>query len=290
MKIKKPRFKEIRLRFLSVSVAVTLLLLLILGALSYLHLENIIHLSDNLNRVINSVTLVIGTLFTASLLLRLTIKRVYNLFDEPEERIFYSKIYSWSLYSIGVFVILYHFGVSLGNITIFIGLLTTGLAFAVRDVLLSFFGWIILLRKQPFRIGDYIKIGDDEGKVLHIGTFYVLLDRTHELPDVYTRVPNRLFLEKSISKLGKNILQEQILFQLSQMPGESHGITGILRDGISAIAGNSDHLTVYPDIKNEKLYLVVKYMVSPERRQEVRSDVIGLVLGSCGDIIVLPKI
>ncbi len=289
MQIKKSRFKEIRLRFLSVSVVVTLLLLLILLALSYLHKENIIHLPEDLTRVINSVTLVIGTFFTASLLLRLTIKRVYNFFDEPEERIFYSKIYSWSLYSIGVFVILYNFGVSLGNITIFIGLLTTGLAFAVRDVLLSFFGWIVLLRKQPFRIGDYIRIGEDEGKVLHIGTFYVLLDRTHELPDEYTRVPNRLFLEKSISKLGKDILQEQILFQLSQMPGDRHELTGILREGIAAIAGNSNHLMVYADIKNEKLFLVVKYMVHPERRQEVRSEVIGLVMERCGDIIVLPK-
>ncbi len=289
MHIKKPSFKEIRLRFLSVSVVVTLLALMVLIGLAYLNRTGIIHLPDTANSIIESVTLVIGTFFAASLLLRLTIKRVYNLFDEPEERIFYSKIYSWSLYSIGIFVILYHFGVSLGNITIFIGLLTTGLAFAVRDVLLSFFGWIILLRKQPFRIGDYIKIGDDEGKVLHIGTFYVLLDRTHELPDQYTRVPNRLFLEKSINKLGKESLQEHLHFQLSQLPPNSKEIEESMRNDISALIGVENHILVYFDIRNEKLFLVVKYLVGFENRQEVRSDVIERVFGKCGDIIFLPK-
>jgi len=44
--------------------------------------------------------------------------------------------------------------------------MATGLAFAVRDVLMSFFAWMILLRKKPFRIGDYIRIGEDEGKAI----------------------------------------------------------------------------------------------------------------------------
>ncbi len=289
MHIKKPSFKEIRLRFLSVSVVVTLLALMVLLGLTYLNRTGIIYLPDTANSIIESITLVIGTFFAASLLLRLSIKRVYKLFDEPEERIFYSKIYSWTLYGIGVFVILYHFGVSLGNITIFVGLLATGLAFAIRDVLLSFFGWIILLRKQPFRIGDYIRIGEDEGKVLHIGTFYVLLDRTHELPDQYTRVPNRLFLEKSIDKLGKDTLQEQLYFQLSQIPGNSKEIEQYLINDISDVRGIEGHTLVYIEMRNEKLYLVVKYLVGFERRQEVRSEVIERVFGKYGDVIFLSK-
>ena len=187
--------KERRLKNLSGAVLLTLIVLLLLLGLLYLDKGDLLRLPQTIGRIFRHLLLIVGTLFAITLVLRLTMKRFYRLFDEPEERIFYSKIYSWSLYSIGLLVILHHFGVSLGNITLFLGLIATGLAFAIREVLLSFFAWLILLRKKPFRIGDYIRIGEDEGKVLHIGTFFVLLDKTTQLPEDFTRVPNRLFLD-----------------------------------------------------------------------------------------------
>ncbi|MEE4177572.1 MAG: mechanosensitive ion channel domain-containing protein, partial [Bacteroides sp.] len=174
----KKNKKERRFKYLSGAVMVTLAALLVLFGILYLEKRNLLDLPQSIVRNIRSLMLVIGILFTISLLLRLTIRWFQRLLDEPEERILYSKIYGWTLYSIGLFIILHHFGVSLGNITLFVGLITTGLAFAVREVLLSYFAWLIMLRKKPFRIGDHIRIGEEEGKVLHIGTFYVLLDKT----------------------------------------------------------------------------------------------------------------
>lgn len=287
--MKTPKFKELRLKILSLSVVVTLIALIILQVLLYLHNHRYIVLPGIISETISSITLVITTLFFISLFLRLTLKRVYNFFDEPEERIFYSKIYSWSLYSIGIFVILYHFGVSLGNITIFIGLLATGLAFAVRDVLLSFFGWMILLRKKPFRIGEYIKIGDDEGTVLHIGTFYVLLDKSHEVPDQYIRVPNRLFLEKSISKMGKESLQEKLCFQLTGIPGNWKGQAEELKNDIRGHIKNNHDVRIYIDMMNDKLFLIAEYLVSLTVRQETRPEVIEMVFTRFGKDIFVPK-
>jgi MscS family membrane protein len=287
--VKTSKFKELRLKFLSVSVVVTLISLLILQALLYLHDHRYIYLPGIIRGTISSISLVIATLFFTSLFLRLTLKRVYNFFDEPEEKIFYSKIYSWSLTSIGIFVILYHFGVSLGNITIFIGLLATGLAFAVRDVLLSFFGWMILLRKKPFRIGDYIKIGDDEGVVLHIGTFYVLLDNSHEFPDDYIRVPNRLFMEKSIFKMGKESLQERLYFQLNGIPADWKQQAEELKNEIREFTKNRHNIRIYVEMMNDKLYLIVEYIVNLTLKQETRSEVIETVFTRFGKDIFLPK-
>jgi MscS family membrane protein len=233
--------------------------------------------------------MVIAPLFVTSLVLRLTIKRVFRLFDEPEERIFYSKIYSWTLYSIAIFVILHYFGVSLGNITIFLGLIATGLAFAVRDVLLSFFGWMILLRKNPFRIGDYIRIGEDEGKVIHIGTFYVLLDNTPDLPQDFIRVPNRLFLEKSICNLGKSSFQDHIKIQLSKLPDNSSRLLPEIQKQVRIAAGNTEFVQVYFDVQNEKLLLNVEYLIRFEKRREKRSDVIQKIITMLGDAAFIPK-
>lgn len=285
----KKKIKEHRFKHLSVWVLVTLTALVILLGLLYLDIEGVIAIPPNISRNLSSILLVIGILFAVSLVLRITIKRLFNLFDEPEERIFYSKIYTWVLYGVGIFVILYHFGVSLGNITLVIGLMATGLAFAVRDVLMSFFAWMILLRKKPFRIGDYIRIGEDEGKVLHIGMFYVLLDKTVDLPEDYTRVPNRLFLEKSINNLGKNFFQEQITFQLSGLPKNMKQTEVEIAQEITRLLERKDYLKVYSDIKNEKLCLVIEYLVNFEKKQTLRSEVIALVFSKMNEFIYIPK-
>ncbi len=285
----KRKYKEIRIKFLSISLVVTLVTLIILQLLLFLHRENFIELPTRLIAILGNISLVIAVLFFSSLLLRLTIKRIARFFDEPEEKIFYSKIYSWTIYTIGIFYILGHFGVSPGNITIFVGLLATGLAFAVRDVLLSFFGWIILLRKKPFRIGDYIKIGEDEGTVEHIGTFFVLLDKAHEFPEGYTRVPNRLFLEKSITKLGKNKLHEHIFFLLAGIPENKSEMLSHLKDDIQQLLTDKEFILPYIDMRNEKLYLDVEYQVSFNKKQEIRSNVVDLVFKHFGAFLVLPK-
>lgn len=285
----RKKIKEHRFKHLSVWVMVTLAALVIILGLFYLDIKGVIAVPQTISRNISSILLVIGVLFAVSLVLRITIKRLFNLFEEPEERIFYSKIYTWVLYGAGIFVILYHFGVSLGNITLVIGLLATGLAFAVRDVLMSFFAWMILLRKKPFRIGDYIRIGEDEGKVLHIGMFYVLLDKTVDLPEDYTRVPNRLFLEKSINNLGKNFFQEQITFQLSRLPENMKEREVELSKAITHLLDRKDYVRVFADIRNEKLCLVVEYLVNFEKKQTLRSEVIALVFSKMGDFITVPK-
>ena len=280
--------KERRFRYLSSALVVTLLALVALLILVYLDRKGIVTLPQTIVSNIRSLLLVVGTLFAISLILRLTLKRFHRLFEEPEERIFYSKIYGWSLYTIGFLIFLHHFGVSLGNITLFLGLIATGLAFAVREVLLSFFAWLILLRKKPFRIGDYIRIGEDEGKVLHIGTFYVLLDQTTQIPEDYTRVPNRLFLEKSIINLGKSSFHEEIFFPLKEIPAERESLLADLGERLEGILEKQGNLSLYFDQNKDKLGLMVEYMISFDRRRQVRSEVIETIFSSLGPFLFLP--
>jgi small-conductance mechanosensitive channel len=51
--------------------------------------------------------------------------------------------------------------VSLGVVTIIIG-------FALQTVLLSFIGWIYILVRNPYRVGDRVKIGEAEGDVIDV--------------------------------------------------------------------------------------------------------------------------
>ena len=223
------------------------------------------------------------------LIYKFTSGRIAKVFDEQEEQIFYSKIYGWLLFTIGAFIVLNLFGLSLNNITLFIGIITTGLAFALREVLLSFIGWLILLRKKPFRIGDHIRIGDEHGKVIHIGTYYVILDRTSDIPDDFTRIPNRFFLEKSIQKLGKNRSQEKLMFRITERPDNKDQRLEKLETIIREIDADAKLLSSNFDVQDDRLYLVVNVLVPFDNKAQCRSRVVEATLDSFGEFIYFPK-
>jgi MscS family membrane protein len=168
---------------------------------------------------IELVLTLIVTLLASTVILRLTGNKVWTMFEkemELEQRIIISKLYAISLYSLAIIITVWKAGLSLGNITLFIGLLASGFAFAIRDILLSFFAWFIILNKKPFHMGDYIKIGDDVGLVTRIGTFFFTLEQGRK-PE-YIKVPNSIVLSKSLQNLGEGKFVQELFFTLKAIP------------------------------------------------------------------------
>ncbi len=57
----------------------------------------------------------------------------------------------------------------------FLGLLTAGLAIALKDPLTNMAGWIFITTRQPFMVGDRVQIGDNVGDVIDIRLFQFTL-------------------------------------------------------------------------------------------------------------------
>jgi len=53
----------------------------------------------------------------------------------------------------------------------FLGLLSAGIAIALKDLLANFAGWIFILARKPFRIGDRVQIENHAGDVIDIHVF-----------------------------------------------------------------------------------------------------------------------
>jgi len=169
--------------------------------------------------IIELVLTLIVSLLVVTVILRFTQNKVWTMFEqemELEQRIIISKLYSVSLYTLAFIVTFWKAGVSLGNITLFVGLIATGFAFAIRDLLLSFFAWFIILNKKPFKMGDYIRLGDEMGLVTRIGTFFFTLEqpRDHE----FIKIPNSLVLGKSVRNLGEGNFIQELLFPIKSLP------------------------------------------------------------------------
>lgn len=56
------------------------------------------------------------------------------------------------------------------------GLLSAGLAIALQDLIKDMAGWVFILTRTPFKIGDRIQVGDDAGDVVDIRLFQFTLN------------------------------------------------------------------------------------------------------------------
>ncbi len=64
------------------------------------------------------------------------------------------------------------------NIGTFLGLAGAGLTVALKDFIMAFVGWFILMGKNGIRIGDLVEINDVTGEVVDLGIFYTVLLET----------------------------------------------------------------------------------------------------------------
>jgi small-conductance mechanosensitive channel len=65
----------------------------------------------------------------------------------------------------------------------FIGLATAGLTVALKDFIVGFLGWFVLMGKNGIRLGDWVEINGVTGEVVEIGLFHTLLLETGNWTD-----------------------------------------------------------------------------------------------------------
>jgi small-conductance mechanosensitive channel len=65
-----------------------------------------------------------------------------------------------------------------GQLGTFLGLAGAGLTVALKDFIVGFIGWIMLMRKNGIRLGDWVEINGVTGEVVEIGPFHTVLLET----------------------------------------------------------------------------------------------------------------
>ncbi|MCA1801003.1 MAG: mechanosensitive ion channel family protein [Rhodothermaceae bacterium] len=100
---------------------------------------------------------------------------------------------------IGVLFILQNKGINVTSVLAGLGIGGLAVALAARDTLANFFGSITIFADRPFRIGDWIKIGDMEGVVEEVG---FRTTRVRTFYNSLVSVPNARVADSSIDNLG----------------------------------------------------------------------------------------
>lgn len=99
------------------------------------------------------------------------------------------------------------------DIFTFLGIFSAGLAFAFRDLVASFLGWLIINTHKPFKLGDRIKIGESLGDVVAIDWFYTTIIEVMENDNrTYGQSTGRITHIPNIQILTEGLINETNAF------------------------------------------------------------------------------
>lgn len=135
-------------------------------------LQNSIGISpDHQTKILYSIIilLVLGVIRFAIL------KIVWRFTEDPRSRYSWKRSVSFTVGLLTVILIGSVWIKAIGQVGAFLGLLTAGLAIALKDMLTNIAGWIFILARKPFSLGDRIQIGEHAGDVIDLRMFQFTL-------------------------------------------------------------------------------------------------------------------
>ncbi len=103
------------------------------------------------------------------------LKIVWRFTEDPKSRYTWRRSVSFTVGFLTIILIGSVWIKAIGQFGAFLGLLTAGLAIAMKDPLTNIAGWIFILTRKPFTLGDRIQIGDHAGDVIDLRLFQFTL-------------------------------------------------------------------------------------------------------------------
>ena len=91
-------------------------------------------------------------------------------------------------------------GVNMLNFLTALGIGGLAIAFAGKDTIENLFGSIMIALEKPFKLGDWIIIGEFEGVVERVG---LRSTRIRTFEDSYLTIPNVKFITSSVNNMGE---------------------------------------------------------------------------------------
>ena len=134
----------------------------------YIWLESITGLStDLISRLLKSIIVILAFVIINRLISRVVFKQTEDVYTRYRWR----KTQDYITFIIGLFIIISIWIDEFKSLATFFGLLTAGIAIALKDPLTDLAGWLFILWRKPFDVGDRIQIGNHAGDVIDIRIF-----------------------------------------------------------------------------------------------------------------------
>jgi small-conductance mechanosensitive channel len=127
--------------------------------------------TENIPGLRYKVLLTIAVILIIWIIHLITVRIVNKRLPEAREQYKWRKNLTYISVFLGFLVVGRIWFEGLQSIATFLGLLSAGLAIALKDPVSDFAGWIFILWRKPFDVGDRIQLGDVKGDVIDIRIF-----------------------------------------------------------------------------------------------------------------------
>ncbi|MCA9899245.1 MAG: mechanosensitive ion channel family protein [Ardenticatenaceae bacterium] len=193
----------------------------------------------------------------------------------------------------------------IGTLVTYLGLLSAGIAIALQDLIVALAGWMFIVWRRPFVVGDRIEIDEHAGDVIDIRLFSfsmleigrrikaeqstgriihipngkifteVLTNMHQGFPFIWNEIPVMVSFESDWEK-AKAILVN-IINDLA--PDVSEAVRKARRSGQRFVISYSNlSPTVYTSVADSGVVLTLRYMVDPRQRRGSEQDIWEAIL------------
>jgi small-conductance mechanosensitive channel len=243
---------------------------------------------------------------------RVTKRIVTRTVDHPDARFSLQKTTSY-VYGVVAFLALakiWFQGVT--GFATYLGLLSAGIAIALQDLIASLAGWIFILVRRPFRVGDRIQIGQHMGDVVDIRPFrFILLEvgnwvHADQSTGRVIHVPNALVLKQPVSNFDEafgyiwNEIEVVVTFESNWrrakevldgvLQAEADKLTEEVVGEITEAAEGSFHVklgkltpVVWTSVVDHGVRLTMRYLCKARERRSSSSQLWEKVLEGLGE-------
>ncbi len=263
----------------------------------------------------NKIFITLLIILVLWLLRSIAVRILWRRTENPHTRYRWQKITVYIAALAGILAIGRVWFGGIHSVATFLGLLSAGLAIALQDIVKSIAGWIFIMWRRPFTVGDRIQVGSHAGDVVDIRIFkFSLIEignwvgadqstgRLLHLPNsliltdvianytlgfefIWNEIPVLVTFESNWTR-AKKILREIAEKQAAHL---SRAAEARIKEASKQymIFYSTLTPTVYTSVKDSGVLLTIRYLIDPRKRRGSEEAIWEAILNAfaeCNDI------
>ena len=221
--------------------------------------------------------------------------------DDNKTRYYWQRVATYVSFAFSIIIIGQIWLDGIGSIVTYLGLVSAGIAIALKDPLTNITGWIFILWNRPLDAGDRIQLGEHSGDVIDINFFNFTVMEIGNWVDAdentgrIIHIPNGKIFTETLANYGKgfeyifNEIPVLITFE-SDWEKAKKLLEKIAKDfGDDAtksaekkikkasqkflIGKQKLHSSVYTKVADSGVLLTIRYLCMPKNRRETEQKI-----------------
>ena len=232
---------------------------------------------------------------------RTIISLLISRLDDNKTRYYWQRVATYVSFIFSIIIIGQIWLDGIGSIVTYLGLVSAGIAIALKDPLTNITGWIFILWNRPLDAGDRIQLGEHSGDVIDINFFNFTVMEIGNWVDAdentgrIIHIPNGKIFTETLANYGKGfeyIFNEipvlvtfesdwekakKILEKIAKDFGDDATKSAekkIKKASQKFLIGKQKlHSSVYTKVADSGVLLTIRYLCMPKNRRETEQEI-----------------